>query len=175
MLYTLSLDKGAAPRAALAAAGKPDRLGDCHWVSNQRLVCAVYGVVLSGSLLELLPFTRLVAVNADGSDVKLLSTKSNFYSRGLQLGGGYVIDWLPEEDDAVLMTRTYLPDAHLSTRLGSTDEGLGVDWIDTRTLRTKRIEPPHPEITDYITDGYGTVRMIGREDPASGAFRIRGS
>jgi dienelactone hydrolase len=159
-VYTLELAKGAVPHAALGAAGKPDRLGGCDWVSNTRLVCIVYGVVNSG-LLELLPFTRMVAVNADGNNLNLLSTKSNFYTRGLQLGGGNIIDWLPDEDGAALMSRVYLPDSRLSSRVGSSAEGVGVDWIDTQSASTKSIEPPRRDAIAYISDGRGAVRIMG--------------
>lgn len=162
-LYTLSLAKGAKSRVALTAGGKPERLGGCDWVSNDRLVCVVYGVVNSAAVLELLPFNRLIAVNADGSNLRLLSTKSNFYSRGLQLGGGEVIDWLPDEDGAVLMTRNYLPDDHVGSLLGSSKRGLGVDRIDTRTLATKPVEPPRNEAVTYISDGRGNVRIMGMQ------------
>lgn len=160
-LFTLSLAPGAKVQGVLAASGKPDRLARCDWVSNVRLVCVVRGVVKSDNLLELLPFTRLVAVNADGSNQKLLSTKSNFYSRGLQLGGGDVIDWLPDEDSAALLTRVYLPDAHTGSLLGSDKKGLGVDWVDTRSLSVKSVEPPRDDAVAYITDGRGTVRIMG--------------
>ncbi len=157
---TLDLTKGATPHAVLAADGNPDRLGGCDWVSNDRLVCSIYGVVKNAAY-GLLPFTRLIAVSADGSNPRLLSTRQNEYSRGLQLGGGYVIDWLPNEDGAVLMTRVYLPDDHLGTRLGSTSKGLGVDWIDTRNLTVKQVEKPREDAVGYITDGRGAVRIMG--------------
>ncbi len=167
-LYTLELAKGATPRAALGASGKPERLGGCAWVSNARLVCVVHGIVNS-RLLELLPFTRLVAVNADGGNLKLLSTKSNFYTRGLQLGGGDIIDWLPDQDGAALMTRVYLPDSHAGSRLGSSSKGVGVDWIDAQTADIKTVEPPRLEAVAYISDGRGAVRIMGlRSKPNAG-------
>ena len=105
-----SLASGAsrASKGILGASGKPERLGECDWVSNQRLVCVVYGVVPS-SLLEPLHFTRLVAVNTDGTQLKMLSNSSNQYTRGFLLGGGQVVDWLPDEDGAVLMTPAVHP------------------------------------------------------------------
>jgi hypothetical protein len=96
-LYTVELTKDAIPRAAFSVNGKPDRLGKCEWVSNARVVCVIYGAANSG-LLEILPFTRLVAVNSDSSNPTLLSTKSNLYTRGVQLGGGNIIDWRFEPD-----------------------------------------------------------------------------
>src|SRR5882724_4234427 len=160
MLVTLDLADGSKTHVALRASGKPERLGNCHWVSNERLVCIMYGVVKSG--LGPLPFTRTVAVNRDGGTLKLLSTRNNEYTRGLQLGGGEVIDWLPDEEGAVLMSRVYLPDDHLGSRMGSDREGLAVDWLDTRSLQIKSVETPSIAVREYLTDGRGTVRIIGR-------------
>jgi dipeptidyl aminopeptidase/acylaminoacyl peptidase len=160
MLVTLDLAEGSKTHVALRASGKPERLGNCHWVSNERLVCIMYGVVKSN--LILLPFTRTVAVNRDGGTLKLLSTRNNEYTRGLQLGGGEVIDWLPDEEGAVLMSRVYLPDDHLGSRTGSDREGLAVDWLDTRSLQIKSMESPSKGVREYLTDGRGTVRIIGR-------------
>lgn len=44
VVFTLELTKGAAARPVLSATGSPDRIGGCNWVSNQRLVCVVYGI-----------------------------------------------------------------------------------------------------------------------------------
>src|SRR5207302_500050 len=139
---------------------RPAARGGCDWVSNDRLVCRVYGILKDPSL-SLLPVNRLLAVNADGSDHKLLSTASNFYTRGFALGGGNVIDWMPERDGAVLMSRHYLPDEHIGSRVGSSKEGLGVDLLDTRTLQTQTIERPLSDAVSYISDGHGTVRVMG--------------
>jgi hypothetical protein len=158
--YTLNLAKGSTPKLALSVDGKPLRLSSCSWVSNERLVCSIHAVMKNPEY-GFFPISRVVAVNSDGTNVKVLSTRENSYSRGFQLGGGEVIDWLPDEDGAVLMTREYLPDDHVGTRIGNAKTGLGVDWIDTRTLAVKNIEPPRPEALAYITDGRGTVRITG--------------
>ena len=160
-LYSLNLAKGAKPRLALQTTGAPERLEHCDWVSNERLVCSVYGVVKEPTSLELIPMSRVVAVNADGSNFKMLSTRNNVHTRGLQLYGGDVVDWLPDEEGAVLMTRLYIPDDHVGSRLGSKDEGLGVDRVDTRDLAVKRVEPPRTTTGIYLTDGRGNVRIQG--------------
>jgi dipeptidyl aminopeptidase/acylaminoacyl peptidase len=128
-------------------------------VTNDRLVCSIYGVVNPG--IGLVPFSRLVAVNADGKNLQLLSKKDNEFTRGLQIGGGEVIDWLPDENGAVLMARNYLPDEHLGSRLSSSREGLGVDRVDTRTLAIKTVEPARNGAVVYISDGRGKVRILG--------------
>jgi acetyl esterase/lipase len=158
--YTLSLSSGGHPKSALVASGKPDRLQYCQWVSNDRLVCNAYAVQ-KDPMLNYPVITRMVAVNADGSNFQVLSRRDSVYAHGLQFGGGYVIDSLPAEDGAVLMTRMYVPDDKLGTRFGSSARGLGVDRIDTRSLSVKQVEAPRPDATEYISDGLGTVRIVG--------------
>jgi dipeptidyl aminopeptidase/acylaminoacyl peptidase len=165
ILFTVSLDKDAKPRAALVLTGKPEHLGRCDWATNERLVCNVYGVVEGSKTL--LPFTRTIAVNADGSNFLQLSTRANPYTHGAQLGGGEIIDWLHEKDGVVLMIRHYVPDDHVGTRLASSKEGLGVDQIDTRTLKISVVEPAKENVVNYLSDGHGTVRVMGVVGPRS--------
>jgi dienelactone hydrolase len=163
MVFVQSLAKGA-PRVAkpiLSAGGKPERLSGCDWVSNQRLVCTMYGVVASSLVLEPVEFSRLVAINADGTKLQMLSSKESSFTRGIQLGGGGVIDWLPDEDGAVLMTRVYLPDDHTGSHIGSSKHGIAVDRVDTLTLNSRTIEQPRDDAVAYISDGRGTIRIMG--------------
>lgn len=67
-LHTPNLAPGAKDKVALVSDGNPDRLTGCYWVSDTRLVCEVYAVIKDPTF-RLLPFTRLVAVNADGSNM----------------------------------------------------------------------------------------------------------
>jgi acetyl esterase/lipase len=163
VVYVQSLAQGAslASKPILGASGKPERLGGCDWVSNQRLVCLVYGVVASSALHEPVQVSRLIAVNTDGTKLQLLSTKENSYTRGIQLGGGGVVDWLPDEDGAVLMTRVYLPDDHTGSHIGSSKRGIAIDRMDTQTLAAQTIEQPREDAVAYISDGRGTIRIIG--------------
>lgn len=161
-LFTMQLGTDPKPRAALGSDGKPFRLRGCEWVSNARLVCTIYGLEKVPALeFELAPITRLIAVDADGRNLKLLSTRQGDYTRGLQLGGGEILDLLPDEDGVVLMTRVYLPDDHIGSHIGSAQHGTGVDRIDTRTLQSTSVEPPRGGAVRYITDGRGNVRIMG--------------
>jgi acetyl esterase/lipase len=162
VLVTLRLDGTPAPKNALIAEGKPVRLESCGWVSSDRLVCLLYALVKDpNGFAGFLPVTRLLAVNADGSNVREISKRMNAWSRGYNLNGGGIIDWLPDEDGSVLVTRTYLPDDHLGSHLGSSAEGLGVDHVDTRTLAVTHVESPNPDAVEYHSDGHGTVRVMG--------------
>lgn len=159
-LNTLGLAKGSTVKVALSADGKPYRLERCGWVSNTRLVCKVYAVVVDPQFGPM-ALNRMLAVDSDGKNMRVLSTRENAYTRGIALGGGDVIDWLPDEDGAVLMTREHLPTDQIGTRLGSSAEGLGVDWVDTRSLAVKQVEPPNRDAVKYISDRRGTVRIMG--------------
>jgi dipeptidyl aminopeptidase/acylaminoacyl peptidase len=165
ILFTITLDKDSKPRAALVLTGKPEHLNRCDWVTNDRLVCSVHGTVEGKEAM--LPFTRTIAVNADGSNFLQLSTRANPYTHGTQLGGGEVIDWLPEKDGVVLMIRHYVPDDHVGTRLASSKEGVGVDEIDTRNLKTTVVEPPKESAVRYLSDGHGAIRVMGAIGPRS--------
>jgi dienelactone hydrolase len=160
-VFTLDLAEGSKAQIALVTNGKPDHVGGCHWVSNERLVCLVYGVVRSGD--GLLPFTRLVAVDRSGGNFKLLSTQNNEYAYGYQLNGGSVVDWLPDQEGKVLMSRAYLRDELFGPQIVSTREGLGVDLLDTRTLAVKTVEEPAPSAVEYLSDGRGIIRIVGRK------------
>jgi acetyl esterase/lipase len=160
-VVTLDLAAGSKGHVALVASGKPERFRRCHWVSNDRLVCVVYGV--KPSAVGLLPITRTVAVDRSGGNLKVLSTQNNGFGRGYQLDGGSVLDWLPDQEGVVLMSRVYLPNDHTGSRVGSTREGLGVDLLDTRTLSVKTIEEPAWNTIDYISDGRGTIRIVGQK------------
>jgi hypothetical protein len=71
-LYTVDLAAGGTPRLAGSADGKPERLADCGWVSDTRLACTVFAVAEDSSI-GVIGATRLIALDADGKNLKLLS------------------------------------------------------------------------------------------------------
>lgn len=164
---TLALTAGAKPKVALYTSGKPDRITGCDWVSNDRLVCRIYWI---GPQPDLLPFSRLVAVNDDGSNLKVLSKPKSLDTRGVEVGGGRVIDWLPEQDGAVLMERLTLPDDHIGSHLGTDKFGFGVERVDTRTLASSMVQQPMRDALHYISDGYGTLRVMAERVPKAGGY-----
>ena len=159
-VYTLSLAKGAQPRIALSANGAPDRITNCNWVATDRLVCTVFAIAREPQLLTLQYVERLIAIDANGANPKVLAKRTNSHTQGVALGDGEIIDWLPDQDGAVLMSRVTLPDDRVGSRLGSDKAGIGVDLIDTRTLSDKVIEEPNRKTSLYISDGRGAVRLM---------------
>ncbi|WP_374649968.1 alpha/beta hydrolase family protein [Rhizorhabdus sp.] len=165
------------PKVALVSDGETDRLSACHWIANTRLVCDLWGLTRPAELANygIIEFSRVVAVDMDGSNPKMLSKSTGAYARGYNLNGGAVIDWLPEDDGAVLMTRNQLAEDRIGWRLGSSEAGIVVDRVDSRTLASSRIERVEENISSYLTDGHGNVRVKGIEliegNRNSGAIR----
>jgi dipeptidyl aminopeptidase/acylaminoacyl peptidase len=76
-----------------------------------------------------------------------------------------VIDLLPGEDGAVLMGQQFVPEIRQNTRLERREEGYGVVRVDTRSLAQRRVEDPHLNAAEYISDGRGRVRIMGSQPP----------
>ncbi len=166
VLYTVDAAGGSAPVRAVAADGRPERLTECGWVSEQRLICTIYFVVENIVPNQPVDGTRLFAVNADGSGAKLLSRRTGANDLYLATGGGEVIDWLPGSDGEVLMGRTYVPESRIGSHFEEKRKGYGVDRVDTLSTNTKTVEQPDDHAGGYISDGRGTVRIMATYDVA---------
>jgi dipeptidyl aminopeptidase/acylaminoacyl peptidase len=164
LLYTVDVGSEAEPFMALSADGKPERLSGCGWVSDQRLICTIYMVVDSIVPGQAMGATRLVAVNSDGTNVKLVSRRSRAYDLYVAQSGGDVIDWQPGSEGSILMGRHYVPEGRSGTNLVDRREGYGVDRIDTASLSTKTVEPAKQNASEYISDGRGNIRIMAITD-----------
>ena len=160
-VFVIDTTPGTAPRRILQASGKPERIGSCSWAANTRLICTVWGVVPQQEFVR--GFATVVALDDTGGNQRYLDKRQSsdaLYHSGF---GGAVIDLLPKEDGAALMVRDYVPESDMGKISAKTAEGLGVDRIDTRTGASKKVEPPRRDATGYLTDGYGTVRIMGTQ------------
>ncbi len=158
-LITVDLATGGQPKAALSASGDPERLSYCEWVSNGRLICQVWMVLRDEG--EPVNVSRLIAVNADGSELKLVSTRQAYAAQRFSYFGGNLIDLLPGDDGAVLLGREFVPEGKIGSLIAKSDDGYGVDRVDTRTLAAKTVVKPTRLATEYVSDGLGTVRLMG--------------
>ncbi len=158
-VLTVAPGPDAKPAVALVVSGDPDRLTNCDWVANDRLICTLWGVVSTPD--GVLPYSRKVAIDANGANPKMLSRQNNMNTRGYNLRGGEVIDLLPEEDGMVLMTRLQLPDDRLGTRFGSSQSGMVVEKVNTRTLAVSKVESVRDGLYEYLSDRRGTLRIMG--------------
>lgn len=159
VLFIASVD-GGTPKAVFQSDGAPWKLSECNWASNVRLVCTLYGVMDPGTGFPV-PFTRLVAVGTDGSNIKQLGQDSLRGGYGLHQFDGQIIAWPVADNGQVVMTREYRQQEQTNTRLSNVEEGLGVDLIDTANLRVRSIESPRIDASRYLADETGAVRIVG--------------
>ena len=159
-LYTVAVGDGAEPKGALAVSGAPDRLSACRFVASARLVCTIWGAFKAPDYTRPMLYTRVVATDATGSNQKML-TGRQVNQRDATYYGGSVRDWLPGEDGQVLMDRDYSRTDTIDTNIGTLRSGTGVDRVDTRTGQHRNVEPPKPNVAEYISDGRGTIRIAG--------------
>ncbi|MES2904719.1 MAG: S9 family peptidase [Pseudomonadota bacterium] len=163
-------------KGILGSKSSQESLDWCQFASEASLICNYSGNQrLDG---QLVPFSRLVVVAADGSGMRQLGQKASSNEVALRQFDGNIIDWLPGEQNAVLMARNY------TTKVGETGSnffqtasGMGVDRIDLAKMDFKSVESPRPEISGYRTDGQGNVRIAVvdgmRADSMTGVTKFR--
>jgi len=135
----------------------PEKLRWCSFVTDQRLVCRYGGWSTSGMLI---PFSRLIAVNSDGSGMKELGQSQSFYDAGYrQYDGHYRL--AAGSGGSVLMQRSYIPERARGTRMVRRTDGLGVDRIDTNTAKSRHGRARR-DASFYLSDGIGNVRVMAR-------------
>lgn len=170
LLMIGDLVKGGDLRPIISSSGNPDKLAGCHWSTDTRLICTLFMTQdIDGNRLG---FSRIVALDADGKNVKMLSARASSRALGVAQNGGSLIDW-GSGNGSALMTQTYVPEATTGSIVASEKEGLGVDLVDTRSLARKPVEPPRKGAIDYISDGQGTIRVMGIQ-PSDGAGYDKG-
>lgn len=157
-LFVVPTDKTSVPRRVTGASGKPERLQYCYWVSNARLLCSIY--VIQKAAGYVVAASRLVAVDAAGGNIKLVSQRDNSDAFYYMTYGGGLVDLLPGQDGYVLVERARVPQASIGSLITKEAAGLAVDRIDTSTLATKMIVPPMRLASDFISDGLGNVRIV---------------
>ncbi len=158
-LYTLDTAVSTVPKIALKTSGNPERLYGCEWVSNTRLACLIGGLQARGE--DIYGFSSVVALDADGRNLKLLSRRQEENALYSDFRGGGIIDYSPGDDMSVLMMRAYVPEANVNSLISKTDQGMGVDLVNSLTGASKRVETPRTNATEFITDGHGNVRITG--------------
>jgi len=160
VLFVVDLVAGGAPKPITGLANKDGRMRRCSWLTDERVLCTV--TFARHEVRPYLTYSRTFALNADGSDLQQLSAKSSIRSLGIAQSGGTVIDRdIAGDQNSVLMTRVFVPESTIGTLTAKTDEGLGVDLVDTRNGRRRPVEKARRDASSYISDGRGHVRVMG--------------
>ena len=130
----------------------------CEFAGESKLVCNYSGNSRIDGML--VPYSRLVAVSVDGGPMRPLGQKKSDKDATMRQFDGNIIDWLPGDQDAVLMAREYVAEVGTTgTNVSRTSSGMAVDRIDLNKMDFKTIEAPRAEVTGYRTDGQGNVRL----------------
>ena len=141
--------------------GKTLGFSGCGWSSNSRIVCSLSGVAFDRD--PPIPYSRTIAVDMDGKNAKYIGHAPGGEAQRVLQFDGHIIDWM-QGDGTVLMVRDYVPDERTGTRVGTADDGLGVDRIDTISGRTSSVERPDKFVSGFMTDGQGNVRIRSSDD-----------
>ncbi len=138
--------------------GNPINITNCEWSAADRIVCTLWGLSRVRSIL--VPLQRTMSMDPDGKNQIFLGQKDTLEQVGKRLGDGGVVDWLNGVDGMVLMARSYVPESTTGRMVGRTEEGLGVDRVDSRTGKVTQVERPGDDATNYISDGLGHIRIM---------------
>ncbi|MHC5012544.1 MAG: hypothetical protein ACYTG6_16630, partial [Planctomycetota bacterium] len=131
-------------KAQLVLASVPDEFDVewCEWANDERLLCGFAGIAKDRTLLY--PVTRLVAVDADGSDMKVLLQRE-LRDQWTQFQD-QIVDWLVDDPEHVLIE---MPSSR----------GSGVSRLDVYSGRTRREAGVKTGVQAWLSDGRGAPRV----------------
>ena len=159
VLFIADVVAGGQPKPVINANNRGETLEWCRFATETRIICNVNAVHDDAGVLIVM--SRLVTMNADGGDAKVLSTGETANSLGYAQSGGTIIDWtVPDKPGQVLVTRVYVPEFSTGTHIAQTKEGVGVDLLDLTKLQRSVVERPNEQAVRYISDGKGTIRLF---------------
>ena len=164
VLLVANITEGGEAKAALVEPGGAETLSFCRWPTNDRLLCLIRGAVDDGTG-RLVGFSRMFALNADGSNRVMLTRNASDRALNVLQYAGLVIDWNVPGGIAghVLMNRDFEPKTDIGTLINKSDEGLGVEDVDVVSLKRNLVERPKRDAREYIANGRGDVRIMGRQ------------
>lgn len=161
-LFVVDASEGARPRQILASdGGDGGNLSWCGWVTNARLACQTYARAdIAGDILAA---TNVIAIDAEGSNLRTLSNRRGSRALYADFRGGSVIDWSSTDNGSLLMTRSYVPESSTVSRIADRAEGLGVDRVDSVSGTARRVEVANRDAIHYLSDGQGNVRIMATQ------------
>ena len=156
-----------------ATDGSPESLSVCNYSSPSRAVCTINANVKT--IGWLIGMRRQIAMDLDGSKPKLLGQPQRDTDAYLRQFDGSILDWRGGRDGDVLIEREYVPESgKIGSNIIDSRQGLGVDLVNTATLRSTQIEKPNRFASGYMTDGRGNVRIMAvMEDDKHGQMTGR--
>jgi dienelactone hydrolase len=151
---------GGTPVAIVASNRTGETLRSCNWPTNTRLFCRVS--VYAANAGTPIMYMRMVAVDADGKHAQVVSQMTTGRELGFDVGGDRVLDWNGTKPGQVLMTRMFVPQNTIGTRLANDDKGLAVEAVDVDTMQRRVVERARMGVAGYVSDGIGHVRLMAQ-------------
>jgi len=165
--------QGMQTRTIMSSGGDPESFRWCDFASDAQLICRHVGNGMLDS--DVVGYGRLVTFNVDGKDIKELGQRRSFYDAGIRQFDGAILDWLPGQGGAVLMERTYMPEAYkMNTRIVRDKQGLGVDRIELPSMKVSPVEPARDGASSFMSDGRGNVRLMATAGTAAHSTVLSG-
>ena len=173
--YAKLVEVGTANEKLLArSSGDPESLDRCQFADVRWVICQYSGVLDVNDTL--VPMSRTIAIDIMKGIRRPLTVKDSAADRGINQFDGDVVDWLPDDNGAILMQRRYV-------RGVMGPGGLGVDRIEIDPFHVKPVERANPDAEYYLTDGFGQVLFVAEAIRKYGmltgksryAYRIPGS
>ncbi len=130
----------------------------CAFKTDARIICRVYGVIGSG--VEKVGYTRSVAVDTDGKNLRLIGESSSSREQVMN-NGSEIIDWLPDDPGHVLM-RVVIGHTYTgNTNIRPEEPGVGAALVDVKTGSRRMVERSDSAVTTLGTDSHGNIRFRG--------------
>lgn len=144
----------------------------CDFKTATRLICLVYGIREAGRYTA--NFTRVIAIDIDGRNLKLLGQRDVQGASRVIFDGGGVIDWLPDDPGHVLMQVDIADSETGDSNIRAAREGIGAARVDIRTGARTMVERSNLFAYRLGSDGQGNIRFRGsvERDP-NGYWRDR--
>ena len=168
-IFVVDLAGDPTPRALVTSNEAQARLNGCNWATENAIVCTIYGYVTIGGAD--LGFTRVIAVDAASGKVTQLTAGTDYKSYGTgQFGGSVLALDVDGEPGRIMMSREFVKESSVNTRLYNDDEGLGVDLVDVTNGRRKITERPVRNAADFVADEHGELRLMVTRSTEAGRF-----
>ncbi len=134
--------EGVKPQIILASDKDKMDISWCDWANDSRILCGFYGIKPFWG--DLFGATRLVAVNSDGTDMKVLAQRQQRDT--FSFHQDEIVDWLPDDREHILMEIRG-------------DVGEGVSRINIYNNRDKTVRRARVNVWDWRSDGRGNIRL----------------
>jgi dipeptidyl aminopeptidase/acylaminoacyl peptidase len=130
----------------------------CGWANAERLLCGFYGINRRRSVLY--PATRLVAVNRDGGNMRVLLQQRQQRRGQFAQFQDDIVDWLPDDPEHVLIE---MPE----------NSGTGVSRVNIYDGKAEAVERVRASVREWLSDGHGQPRMRMRMTQAHYVWEYR--